>query len=381
MPRFQFSLRTLLLVTLIIPCGVSVWLHREPIVKTTAIPPMPDQWEDLSQLEFAAENRVICADYHMVYIFTLDKEKAGQYVLAHKSFTSGDPASNSRISISPDAWEIMFPYLGMTAIDLHTYKKKGFDRVFCDPQRRVYSSTVPNRFLENGHEGGLGFYINSEGNIRNTERTYSPYFTFLPDGNRFINIWHPRFGLDTQHSILCISNFETGDDQILAPLPEGKITGLACSPKGDTFALLVNGQVYFWSVATGKPLFVIDQKEQRTLHYTPDGNLLFTTGKDGQLRFWNTHDGSLQFALGSKNTPIRIAAMSRDGNRLATAGDEDKPVDIWTIRSAISFWRLGSLPEFWIGLILLPLFLASIVGDRRDRTKRQASTRSSFVPI
>lgn len=89
MPRLQFSLRTLLLTTLMIPCAVSVWLHRGPVQKKIKLDAGPLFYafkEGVLDLEFATGNRIVAAWPHMFAIWTPD----GQRQLARELYDRSD---------------------------------------------------------------------------------------------------------------------------------------------------------------------------------------------------------------------------------------------------------------------------------------------------
>ncbi len=65
--------------------------------------------------------------------------------------------------------------------------------------------------------------------------------------------------------------------------------------------------------------------------FDPSGSTLFSAGRDGTVRYWNVQSGQVQRTL-EIGSPLRAAAMSADGQYLATL-DDGRVVRVWSVSS------------------------------------------------
>jgi WD40 repeat protein/serine/threonine protein kinase len=77
------------------------------------------------------------------------------------------------------------------------------------------------------------------------------------------------------------------------------------------------------------------QGDVYTVLYSPDGKLLFSSGKDGTVRLWDAADGHALCVLAAHQREVNTIALSPDGSQLASAGD-DHTVGIWSVPRALA---------------------------------------------
>jgi WD40 repeat protein len=105
--------------------------------------------------------------------------------------------------------------------------------------------------------------------------TTAGYVTYSPDGS--------RLALSTMGGIVKISDSDTGRNSVIfSAVFAGVIRQLAFSPDGARLAIASNIQTGIWDASTGEKLLTLSLDDHGVTAgaFSPDGNLLATTGDD-----------------------------------------------------------------------------------------------------
>ncbi|MGD8397920.1 MAG: DUF885 family protein, partial [Anaerolineae bacterium] len=114
------------------------------------------------------------------------------------------------------------------------------------------------------------------------------------------------------------------------------VHNLLFSPGGDLLASTSrDGTVQVWSVEHGQALHVFDLDGEPTygLAFSPDGALLASSGRKGTVALWRMADGASVGTLAGHRDLVLSLAFSPDGTLLASAG-VDPDVLVWGIPAA-----------------------------------------------
>lgn len=140
---------------------------------------------------------------------------------------------------------------------------------------------------------------------------------FTPDGSRLVSagedaaasIWDPRTG--AQLAKLAA----TGQD------PPPPIQALAAFPDGDRVALVRDGKVEVWSLATRTRLLLLAPPHGRVdaLAIHPVTGAIAAVGGDGTFVEWGAHGAVLQARV-DRGSPYRAVVFSPAGDALVTVG-------------------------------------------------------------
>src|SRR3954465_7597336 len=105
---------------------------------------------------------------------------------------------------------------------------------------------------------------------------------------------------------------------------------LAFSPDAQILATSgIDSTVKLWRVSDAKLVRILRHPEGVTaISFSPDGTLLATSSYDGAIRVWRASDGSLVRTLTGHSGTVWSVAFSPDGKRIASSG-EDKTVRLW----------------------------------------------------
>jgi WD40 repeat protein len=117
----------------------------------------------------------------------------------------------------------------------------------------------------------------------------------------------------------------------LATLDEHKSSSVSFSPDGRILASAGSG-VKFWELDTRKQILSLDDATG-VVAFSPDGKMLVTGVKNGDLDLWDVGSRTKQGTLkGHKYTPNHLA-FSPDGKFLATESIADATVRIWKVET------------------------------------------------
>jgi WD40 repeat protein len=140
---------------------------------------------------------------------------------------------------------------------------------------------------------------------------------FTPDGSRLVSagqdavaiVWDPHTG--AQVAKLAATTQD----------PPPPIQALAVAPDGDHVALVRDGNVEVWSLATRARVLLLAPPRGRVdaLAIDPVTGAIAAVGQDGTFVVWDAH-GAVQQATSDRGSPYRTVAFSPAGDALVTAG-------------------------------------------------------------
>jgi WD40 repeat protein len=116
------------------------------------------------------------------------------------------------------------------------------------------------------------------------------------------------------------------------------ISGLAFSPDGQMLASTGGDlKVRLWNVATGREVACLKGHTDSiwTVAFAPDGKTLATCSRDGTVKLWNLTVQAEAATLKGHQGQVVAVAFAPDGNLLATAGTDGK----------IRLWRASPFSE------------------------------------
>lgn len=129
------------------------------------------------------------------------------------------------------------------------------------------------------------------------------------------------------------------------------VISLAISPNADYAASgHFLGDVWLWNLATRQSVKLQPDGQPRAhrltvwnVAFSPDGELLATTGLDQVIRLWETASGKLRCTLRGHRSDIYGLSFSRDGQRLVSASN-DGTARVWDVQPPPSVSRTFPLP-------------------------------------
>jgi WD40 repeat protein len=111
--------------------------------------------------------------------------------------------------------------------------------------------------------------------------------------------------------------------------PEGG-TALAFSPDGQLLATSGNGNlIHLWDASTGqKRRILVDQANVSNIAFSPDGKLMAAGDSKGSVLTWQVDSGAVRHVLKGHAALVQSVTFSPDGQTV-TSGSTDRTVRIW----------------------------------------------------
>jgi len=109
------------------------------------------------------------------------------------------------------------------------------------------------------------------------------------------------------------------------------INSVAFSPDGELLASSGNdARIHLWNPSTGQRLRTLAGHDEgiRSVVFSPDGQLLASAGNDKTVKLWDPAVGQQLHTLTGHTAAVRSVAFSPDGQLLASGG-EDRTVRLW----------------------------------------------------
>lgn len=142
---------------------------------------------------------------------------------------------------------------------------------------------------------------------------------FSPDGS--------RLAVGRDDGAIGLLDAATGAESARIPRRGETYREVAFSPDGrwiataDASEYLSNGAVRLWDAATAAEVVQVADRGYQSIQFSPDSRLLAgASGFDGSVRLWDVPGGRLHQAFGGEGGMAFDAAISPDGQYLATAG-------------------------------------------------------------
>ena len=112
--------------------------------------------------------------------------------------------------------------------------------------------------------------------------------------------------------------------------PKGQCSGLAFAPDGQLLAAVSADTciVTVYDAATGAEVRSWKDSSMLAAAFSPDGKLLATGHRAGEISLWNLADGEKKRTLRGHSAPVRSLRFTPDGETLVSAGD-DGTVRLW----------------------------------------------------
>ncbi len=199
-----------------------------------------------------------------------------------------------------------------TVLEGHT---DSVHNVAFSPNRDVLASVSADKttHLWNPRTGKLLRTINTG---RGSGLVFSPDGNILASGggkNRVVNLWNPNTG------------------KLIKALKghEGTVNSVAFKPDGTVLASGTrDGNIRLWNIETGKLIRVLDAKKVDGLAFSADGNILANGSiADRNVKVWDPDTGQLLHTLEPDVDEVFDIAFSPEGHTLASAGWGG--IDLW----------------------------------------------------
>jgi WD40 repeat protein/class 3 adenylate cyclase len=226
--------------------------------------------------------------------------------------------------------------------------------------RAVQASRISRRL--GGHEGEVvGGAISRDG------RTIAT----IGGTDKTVRLWSTRTGRQ-------LREFPVGE---AAP---GLTVGLAFSPDGRRIAAPSRKGATVWDVRSGAELLSVNAHEGlvTAVIYSRDGTRLATAGDDGTVRIWNAASGdsisTIRVLPRGGAAAVTALAFSADGEWLVAGAAGDPPATVWEVATGR---KLLTLPHFDTGAVTPGGVQVSAVAISPDKTRIATAGRDTTTKV
>ncbi|KAK3818744.1 MAG: WD40-repeat-containing domain protein [Benniella sp.] len=110
-----------------------------------------------------------------------------------------------------------------------------------------------------------------------------------------------------------------------------KVVPFAFSPKGNQVASTQYHQVLLWDAETGRSLHTLEDRSNiSAIVFSPQGDLLASTGDDSTIRLWDVETGACLRMLTGHSRGITSVVFSPKGDRIVSSSP-DMTVRLWDV--------------------------------------------------
>ena len=153
---------------------------------------------------------------------------------------------------------------------------------------------------------------------------------FSPDGRYIVGL---RVMYTVLPEVLPLWDARTGKLRAYLASHSDAVIAAVFSPGGDALVTTCkDGTARLWDPATGKDRFVL-RGHEGAVHgatFSPDGKRVATVSEDGTARIWDVATGQAWLTLAGHGGPVYSAVFSPDGEQLATTSG-DGTIRIWPV--------------------------------------------------
>lgn len=169
---------------------------------------------------------------------------------------------------------------------------------------------------------------------------YSPSGKWLASGGNEVLIWD------------AITGEEVAKVSVIADL---RVNGLCFSPDGSILAVATSSkQLLIVDTQTWQIVRTLDHEDQVwSVDFSPDGLMIVTGDKVGNVSFWNAVDGSQLLSRRAHSGYVRSVRFTHDGRTLASGGDQHHIV-LWNTVTRSETCKLHGSTDFIYALAFSP---------------------------
>jgi len=356
--RFRFSLRTLLLATLLIASAATLWQRWNPWVLERVLD--GGKFAFMSAMFAPSGDRILTVgDDHSARVWNAEDGVflgfvAKRYLVASAAISS----DGKHLALGGGSEVVIWDTASgqpsreiQCGTSIESIKTPPGSVRFSPTGKRIVTThidrTVRQWDVESGRE--IAIHVGHKGPITTA--------AFSTDGERIVSASTDGTAIvwDT-HSTRILFTLKSGDTAVL---------DAAYSNDGRYIATCNMSSVIVWDAATGAQRMKLDDHKERlsSVAFSPDDTRIVTASGDSTAIIWDAHTGRQLATLIGHRGAVRSAEFSPDSTCIVTSS-KDATARIWR-RTRSEHGGVLVLPELWLTLIFSGALIFSLVRDRR----------------